>query len=105
VTAVHPDGEAILNAIRRGDQSMWWVHHFVMQVESATDQDGCPVVVFAKGDGAADGGMAIGLAVARDGGWYLGCIECRNPVAEQDAGMCPPCHERAGLSEHQADGP
>lgn len=101
MTRIAPDGKAILEALRRGNDSLWWISAMVTHVELPPDQDGCPVVVCnAAGLYEADGpggGEVIGLAVLRDGGWHLGCIECCGPVSERDAGRCLFCRRRADL--------
>lgn len=102
MTDIHPDERPILEALRRRSDS-WWLSPMIVRVEQPPVQGGCPVVVcdasLYEADAPADGEV-MGVAVARDDGWQLGCIECRTPVAEPDAGMCPSCRRRAGL-----DGP
>src|SRR5712691_532987 len=57
---------------------------------------GGALVILEEPAGEEDYGAdaIIGLAVPRQGGgWYLGCVECRDEVPEEDSGMCQRCRE------------
>jgi hypothetical protein len=52
--------------------------------------------------GPDDAETIIGLAVLDGpGGWYLGCITCRDQIDEADAGMCRPCREDKARQEER----
>ena len=68
-----------------------------------TGRGGALLILESPDDPDDQGADAIiGLAVpGQGGGWYLGCIECRAEIAQEDAGMCRPCREDAALHDLQ----
>jgi hypothetical protein len=60
------------------------------------------LLVLEDPSGPEDAGAIIGLALPDGpGGWYLGCITCRDEIEEADAGMCRPCREDEAWRDQQ----
>lgn len=88
---VHPDSAKILADLPLRPRAD-------LYVESRPDARGNFLVMEERADDVGCTAL-IGLAISEEGGWYLGCIECRDEISEFDAGMCRRCREDAAEQE------
>jgi hypothetical protein len=96
MNAAHPDSAAILTALPLRQRPE-------LYIDAATDESGHLLILEESTDPEGDGSEAIiGLAIRDGGGWYLGCITCKQEIEETDSGMCRDCREDAEYQDRIA---
>ncbi len=92
----HPDSAEILAALPLRQRPS-------LYIDAGTDESGHLLILEASTDPEDDSEGIIGLAIRDedDGGWYLGCITCKQEIGEADSGMCRPCRQDAEWQDQQ----
>lgn len=96
ISTTHPDSASILAALPLRPRPE-------LYVEDAIDESGHLLILESATPEALEEGddseVIIGLAVHDENGWYLGCVTCKQEIAEEDSGMCAGCRSDAAFDQ------